>query len=315
MKEKVSAIIVNYNRAGTTCDCIESIVKQTHQLHEIIVVDNNSSDDSLRAIQKRFPKVILINNKENVGACIARNQAINVSNGDYLWFLDNDTVVLKKNTLHSMLELLKDKSIGAVGGESWIEEGIEKGMKKRILLKNGESVWENVKIGKEIICSDYLSTANMLARKKDVIKTKGFTQIYFYLYEDIDLSFKLKKQGLKLVSTIDTLAHHLEIQDKARITNFFRINKNRIIFIVLDKGVYFYFLLPFLDLVYLFNPMKIDILKQKGKTEESQKNSLDIIKILKVGLSYVNGTLKAYLWVLFNMGKVLKEKKKDPLSL
>jgi len=311
MDKIVSVIIINRNREKDIENCLNSVVKQDYPLKEIIVVDNNSTDNSCNIIKKQFPKVILIKNKENVGACVARNQAIRKSTGKYVWFLDNDSVAIRKNILSSMVKIIKKEGVGAVGGESWIEDDIEKGFKIRVLLKNGESIWENIKIGDKLMKSDYLSTANFLVKKETLTKIGCFNPIYFYLYEDIDISYKIKKLGLHLVSNKDTLINHKEIQDSARITNFFRLNKNRIIFVILNFGFFHFLMLPILDIYYLFNPQKIKILKEKGKSSggKSSNQQSFILKILKLGTEYFTGLFLAYLWVYVNLPKILISKK------
>jgi len=312
MDKIVSIIIVNRNREKELKDCLNSVIKQDYPSKEIIVVDNNSTDNSCKIIKKQFPQVILIENKQNVGACVARNQAIKKSTGEYIWFLDNDSVVIRKNTLSSMIRIIKGQNVGAVGGESWIEDNIEKGFRKRVLLKNGECVWENIKIGDKLIKSDYLSTANFLTKKENLCAIGNFNPIFFYLYEDIDISHKIKKLGLDLVSNKNTLVNHKEIQDSARITNFFRINKNRIIFMILNFGAFYFFIIPLLDIYYLFNPQKIRILKDKGKSkgEKSSNHQSFILKILKLGTEYFIGLFLAYLWVWANLYKILVSKEK-----
>ena len=314
--DKVSIIIVNKDRKENMQNCLNSVIKQDYPLKEIIVVDNNSADSSCQMIKTEFPKVILIENKKNMGACIARNQAIKKSAGDYIWFLDNDSVAMKNNILSSMMQLIKEKKVGAVGGELWIENGVQKGIKKRILLKNGESIWQYIKLNNQIIKSDYLSTANFLTSKNLLYKIGGFNNVYFYLYEDIDISYKFRKLGLNLISNKNTLIHHKEIQDSARTTNFFKINKSRIIFIILNFGIFYFFILPVLDIFYLFNFQKIKILKEKGKANNNPSNKRQnfILRIIKMGSEYLKGLCFSYVWILLNLHKVVKSKNKDYLS-
>lgn len=314
-KDKVSVIIVNRNRDEILNQCLKSLMIQDYPIHEIIVIDNNSDDGSCEMIEKNFPRVILIKNKINLGACIAKNQGIKISNGDYIWFLDNDSLVIKKNTLSSMIKIIKQKNVGAVGGELWIEENIEKGIKKRVLLKNGESLWEYSKID-NIIKADYLSTANFLVKKEILYLVKGFNPIYFYLYEDIDISYKIKGEGLNLISSKNTLIHHREIKDKARITNFFRLNKNRIIFMILNFNLFYLIILPILDIYYLFSPEKIKILKEKSKSglnkkDINNKSINSFFKAFKLGIEYIKGLIFSYLWVIFNLYKIIKSKNKQ----
>ena len=90
----LTVIIVNYNVRYFLEQCLHSVFKSSLQLKtEIIVVDNNSVDGSCQMIHEKFPDVILIENKENVGFSKANNQAIKKAKGKYVLLLNPDTVV------------------------------------------------------------------------------------------------------------------------------------------------------------------------------------------------------------------------------
>ncbi|MFM2226353.1 MAG: hypothetical protein RJA07_2555 [Bacteroidota bacterium] len=90
--KKVSIIIVNYNVKDLLLQTISSVYANSKGLQtEIIVVDNNSKDDSVKALKKQFPQVILIENKFNAGFSGANNQGIEIATGDYIFLLNPDT--------------------------------------------------------------------------------------------------------------------------------------------------------------------------------------------------------------------------------
>jgi len=113
MKKNIdlSIIIVNFNTYGVLDSCLKSIY-QGHldkSKFEIIVVDNNSKDDSVRQIKKHFPEVILIENKKNEGFAAANNKGIKKTVGEFILFLNPDTL-LNGNTLSTMLKFMKENS-------------------------------------------------------------------------------------------------------------------------------------------------------------------------------------------------------------
>lgn len=113
----VSLIILTYNRLDVTKDCLESIRRHTPQPHEIIIVDNGSSDGSrqwLRERQSEQPTIKLIENSENLGFSAGCNQGIRAASGEYLLLLNNDTVVTP-GWLAGLLEPFSDPSVGVVG--------------------------------------------------------------------------------------------------------------------------------------------------------------------------------------------------------
>ncbi|ORC32652.1 hypothetical protein B4O97_15955 [Marispirochaeta aestuarii] len=91
----VSVIIVSYNTAELTCAAIASVYEQTKQVNfEILVIDNNSTDDSADMIEKSFPSVRLIRLYSNKGFAAANNIAAEEAEGRYILLLNPDTLVL-----------------------------------------------------------------------------------------------------------------------------------------------------------------------------------------------------------------------------
>jgi GT2 family glycosyltransferase len=105
---KLSIIIVNYNVKYFLEQCLYSVIKASLNLPaEIIVVDNNSVDGSMEMVRKKFPKVQVIANMENVGFSKANNQAIKIAKGEYVLLLNPDTIVEEDTfikTVHFMDE-------------------------------------------------------------------------------------------------------------------------------------------------------------------------------------------------------------------
>lgn len=90
---KISVIIVNYNGQDFLADCLESVLKSDYPNYEVILVDNNSSDNSVNIIKNKFQQVKIIINKKNFGFARANNIGIQQANGDAFLLLNNDTVV------------------------------------------------------------------------------------------------------------------------------------------------------------------------------------------------------------------------------
>ena len=117
-KDVVSIVILTFNELKYTRECIESIRKHTPEPHEIIFVDNASTDGTLkwlRKISQENPNYKLIENKKNLGFAKGCNQGIEASSGEYILLLNND-VVVTENWLSGMLECLNSASdTGIVG--------------------------------------------------------------------------------------------------------------------------------------------------------------------------------------------------------
>ncbi|MBA4373180.1 MAG: hypothetical protein C0402_10010 [Thermodesulfovibrio sp.] len=124
-----SIIILTFNQLEYTRECVESIRKHTPEPHEIIFVDNGSSDGTVKWLRKlahNNPKVKLIENKENLGFSKGCNQGMEASGGEYIVLLNND-VVVTENWLSGMLACLNSApDIGIVGPMTNNISGIQK---------------------------------------------------------------------------------------------------------------------------------------------------------------------------------------------
>ena len=111
----VSIIVLNYNGRDYIFDCIDSVFKTSGCKFEVILIDNNSIDSSSDHCKDNHPELILIKNDENLGMA-ARNIGINKARGDYIVFLDADTVV-QPNWLEIFLESYKEHGDGLYQGK------------------------------------------------------------------------------------------------------------------------------------------------------------------------------------------------------
>ncbi|MDP3888739.1 MAG: glycosyltransferase family 2 protein [bacterium] len=106
---KISVIVVNYNTRDLLKDCLNSLFEKNKDVQlEVIVVDNYSSDGSGEMVQKDFPKVVLIENKKNLGFARGNNLGIKKASGEYVLLLNSDTQFVE-NSLCKMIEFMENK--------------------------------------------------------------------------------------------------------------------------------------------------------------------------------------------------------------
>ncbi|MGB9683276.1 MAG: glycosyltransferase, partial [bacterium] len=212
----VSIIIVTYNSSSTIETCLNSIISNTLDIpYEIIIVDNNSRDNTMEICRKvlsssRVPYKI-IENKENTGYTAGANQGVRNSTGEYILFMNPDVFVFK-DWLPEMLKYFQIENVGAVGPISDYVAGLQKfqfymesnnikdseTLTRDLLSKNkGRGIETKLLIG---FC---------LLTKRDILEEVGlFDEELFLGNDDLDFSWRLRINGYKLIIATDVFVHH-----------------------------------------------------------------------------------------------------------
>ena len=212
----LSVVIVNYQTYELTKNTIESIFQYDYPFsYEILVVDNASSDDSLARLKEYFKdKVTFIASDENNGFAAGNNQALEIAKGDYILLLNSDTIVWE-NTLEDIYGYMeKHEDVGACGCRVLLENGeLDKACKRSFPnVKNSFFRLFHIPINSkddnynltdlpddEIYEIDCLTGAFMFIRAK-ALDEIGFLDETFFMYgEDIDLCYRIKKAGWKII--------------------------------------------------------------------------------------------------------------------
>jgi GT2 family glycosyltransferase len=209
MNIELSVIIINYNGQKYLKECFEALAQKLSGItFEIIVLDNNSTDDSCNYLKQNFPNVILIESKINHGFGKGNNEAVKYAQGDYLLLLNNDTIVL--DNLHPVLEFLKsDKTIGTIGINMLNAEkeyipvagnfpNVENMFRLKKLLDLGEE-FKTGKFSKEFFEVDWLGGSFLMMAKKLYNEINGFDEDYFMYVEDVDFCKKIADSGYKRI--------------------------------------------------------------------------------------------------------------------
>jgi GT2 family glycosyltransferase len=183
----------------------------------VIVVDNDSRDGTIEMVEAEFPSVVLIKNDLNLGVAPARNQVISKARGRYVLFLDVDTVV-HPESLDALVKALDDHPDVAIGGPKLVyRDGrlqlscrpfpsilniLIEGTFLRDYFPASRYVkeytmedWDHLSI-REV---DWMYGACLITRKRALEELGGFDERFFYLYEDIDLCFRAKRMGMKVL--------------------------------------------------------------------------------------------------------------------
>jgi GT2 family glycosyltransferase len=215
---KLSVIIVNYNVKYFLEVCLHSVLRAIDGMSvEVIVVDNHSADDSCNLIRERFPLVKLINNGDNKGFSKANNQGVAIAKGEYILFLNPDTVMPENFLKKTIAYMDAHPEAGALGprlidGKGQFAPDAKKsfpslsvaifkttGFNKLFPKSSFFNKYYAVHVGeRETAEVDVLSGCCMLVRKSAMDAAGGpFDEDYFMYCEDVDLSYRIKKAGYK----------------------------------------------------------------------------------------------------------------------
>jgi GT2 family glycosyltransferase len=215
---RIGIVVLNYNGAEKTVACLESLqlLRQGSLSLQIVVVDNSSQDESVKIISSAWPDIKLIKSSTNLGYAGGNNLGVayfmNIGI-DYIWILNNDTLV-QPETLEKMLNKIEgDPAVGCVG--SLIRE-IGPGGDQPILAVGGGTIsWvfgtaRHLKDVNKINNLEYITGASMLISKSAWESIGGLCEDYFLYWEDVDFCLRLKRHGWKLAVAIDAEVRHDE---------------------------------------------------------------------------------------------------------
>lgn len=254
---KISVIIPNYNGEKIIDGCIQSLLQQEYKDFNIIVVDNNSTDESVKIIEERYPSITLIKNNENLGFAAAVNIGIKASKSEFVALLNNDTEVDTKwlGNLYSVVS--KDDKIFSASSKMirFYERDIidDAGDQYNLLgwaYKRGDGASVD-KFNKNKVVFSTCAGAGLYRRK--VFEEIGYFDENFFAYlEDIDVSFRGNIHGYKNVYVNDAIVYHMVSATSGSRHNEFKVklaSRNSIYLIRKNMPLIFTIInLPFLIL-------------------------------------------------------------------
>ena len=207
MDVELSVIIVNYNGLKFLKNCFDSLKDKLSKIvFEIILIDNNSADESCAYIKKNYPDVVLIASKENLGFGKGKNEAVKKARGKYLLLINNDTIV--QDDLLPVLNYLKaDPSIGVIGinmldkNKKYLPAAGNfpnvRNMFQLIKLLDKGPEFKTGTFSREIYEVDWLGGSFLLLTKSLYEGIAGFDEDYFMYVEDVDFCKKIVDKGYK----------------------------------------------------------------------------------------------------------------------
>lgn len=238
---KVSVVIVNFNGKKYICKCVDSVLRSIKvqssltgvrvnstkgasrkgldlsDLGEVVVVENGSTDGSWELLEKKYKQnkiVKIIKSKENLFFAGGSNLGARKAKGEWLVFLNSDTVVDKDWLKELVKTAKKDKKLLLQ------PKILNMKMKGRIDNAGGKYVWPGVGIGigrrekdngqfDGEVEVDFANGTCLMIGKKFFFELSGFDEWYRFFYEDVDLNLRAKKKGGKAVVAGKSVIRHL----------------------------------------------------------------------------------------------------------
>ena len=212
----ISISIVNLNGRDYLEKCLESIKKLEYpaELIEIIIVDNGSSDGSIDFIASDHPDAKLIRNNRNTGFAFANDQAAEAAKGEYIAFLNNDTVVDSKWLIELLRPIFGDKEVIASGSKVLSADGSKLDFVGGMINFEGKGfqIDYGIPVEKDTHRQyEFLPFVNggaMMIKRKVFLEAGGFDRDFFAYYEDVDLGWRLWVLGYKVIFAPGSIVYH-----------------------------------------------------------------------------------------------------------
>ncbi|MDB9853979.1 glycosyltransferase family 2 protein [Candidatus Marinimicrobia bacterium] len=302
-KPKVSVIIPHWNGIDVLSECLNSLKKTNYNSFEIIVSDNASTDDSQIWIKKNHPDIYLIENSKNFGYAGGCNIGAKAASGEYLIFLNNDTVQNPDWIKFLVDRLDNNKKIAAA------QPKILNYYKKDVFDYAGGSggymdifcypfARGRLFLEQEIDKNQYsnaqqcfwASGTALIVRKKIFLESGAFEEIFFSHMEEIDLCWRLQAMGHEIWVEPRSLVYH-----KNAVSLPMNSHKK-------------YYLNHRNSLIMIFSNYSILITLYLGSLRLILELIACMYTLLKFDFNHFTGIVKSIIWILLHPLQIIKKR-------
>lgn len=276
----VSIIILNYNGAGVVDRCVQSVLDSDYSNFEVIFVDNDSTDGSYESIVRKFGndcRLFFVKNDENKGFAEGNNIGLRYIKGSYITLLNNDTEV-DRDWLTEVVRVAEaDEKIGIIQSKLFFwhnREVLESA--GAFIDKCGYGFERGFVRGRNLynkVDEVFYANGAALTIKKQALKKmcsgmiELFDSDFFFAYEDVDLSWRMRLAGFKTVVAPCSVVYHRRSTTTSRKRGMlvFHHCKNRILTLVKNYG--FMNLMKYLPLLVVLESVRAFSNLASGQSE------------------------------------------------
>lgn len=292
----ISFITVNYNGIQHTANLLESIfTKNFSFFYEVIVIDNGSNANEFETLQTKYPEIRGTYHPENLGFAGGNNLGIDLARGEYLYFLNNDTLLPKDadNHIEAMIDFCqRHPQVGGLSPKIMYNSPPDliqfagSTPLSTITIRNKQIGYQERDIGQynTIQKIPYMHGAAMFVPKKVVAACEKLPSCYFLYYEELDWSCIISRQ-YQLYYFPKAVIYHLEsaTTEKDSPLKAYYMSRNRIIFAFRQRHAWYkWFALAYLT----FIATPVAFFKHTCKGQTSQMKAV------------WKGTTSGYKWIL-----------------
>lgn len=219
----ISVAVCNYNGEDYLDDCLAAVRALKGGVDEILVVDNASTDKSLSILAERHPDVRVIRLEKNAGPCPARNAGMRAAQNRWVLALDNDAIV-REDSLEKLcaaaaraieaggggaspVAILQPRSLFFTEPDRVHYDGGAFHYAGLIALRNFYRPVAEAE-GRGVLPVDCAVAVALLVDRDVVLAAGGYDARFFILFEDLDLSYRLRARGFAILSVEDAIVLH-----------------------------------------------------------------------------------------------------------
>ncbi|MEO1519002.1 MAG: glycosyltransferase family 2 protein [Bacteroidota bacterium] len=252
-KEKrplVSIITVNYNQLEVSCEMLDSLQQLRHPHYEVILVDNASRDNPLSHLEKQYPDVRCIRSEQNLGFAGGNNLGIAAAKGDYLFFINNDTLVTP-GLIEQMLALFAQRpKLGMLSplicyhtphraeGDLIQYAGatpVHSLTARNTIIGERENDWGQYK---QAVPTAYAHGAAMMMPRAVLEEVGNMPEYFFLYYEELDWCEQIRRAGYEIYVEPRAKIYHRESVSVGVLSSLktYYLTRNRLLFVRRNKS-------------------------------------------------------------------------------